>query len=328
MPKMETKNCQGRCAAPPHKVSRLPDGGAVMPRRAKVVATSVLVAFSLMVEATPDASAGSTLPDAIKAGVAQKLFRLDCGRSLANDESVWTPGENVGRSIEFSSTCWVINHGSEWLLWDAGVPESAHNDPRGWSTLPKLIVYHLDRTLTDQLAEIGLNPNDITRVAISHTHGDHIGNVAMFANATILMQQAEHSWINSPNGPNDNVNQLMALARQLLGTPKNLQLIDGAADVFGDGSVTLVPTPGHTPGHQSLLVNLKNFGFIILSGDVVHSEENFERDIVPSLNTNKQDSLASMEKIRQLIATYKATLFINHYKRQEDKLKLLPAFYD
>jgi glyoxylase-like metal-dependent hydrolase (beta-lactamase superfamily II) len=99
-----------------------------------------------------------------------------------------------------------------------------------------------------------------------------------------------------------------ALARQLLGTPKNLQLIDGVADVFGDGSVTLVPTPGHTPGHQSLLVNLKNFGFIILSGDVVHSEDNFERDIVPSLNTNKQDSLASMEKIRQLIATYKATL--------------------
>jgi N-acyl homoserine lactone hydrolase len=328
MPKMETKNCQERCVALPHKVSRFPDGGAVMPRRAKVVATFVLVAFSLMVEATPDASAGSTLPDAIKAGVAEKLFRLDCGRSLANDESVWTPGENVGRGIEFSSTCWLIKHGSEWLLWDAGVPESAHNDPRGWSTLPKLIVYHLDRTLTDQLAEIGLNPRDITRVAISHTHGDHIGNVAMFANATILMQQAEHSWINSPDGPNDNVNQLMALARQLLGTPKNLQLIDGVADVFGDGSVTLVPTPGHTPGHQSLLVNLKNFGFIILSGDVVHSEENFERNIVPSLNTNKQDSLASMEKIRQLIATYKATLFINHYKRQEDKLKLLPAFYD
>jgi N-acyl homoserine lactone hydrolase len=308
--------------------ARSPKGGAIMLKQAKVAATFVSVAFWLMMEAAPVALAGSALPDPIKASVAKKLFRLDCGRSLANDESVWTPGENVGRSIEFSSSCWLIKHGSEWLLWDAGVPESAHNDPRGWSTLPKLIVYHLDRTLTDQLAEIGLNPGDITRVAISHTHGDHIGNVAMFANATILMQQAEHSWINSPNGPNDNVNQLMALARQLLGTPKNLQLIDGAADVFGDGSVTLVPTPGHTPGHQSLLVNLKNFGFIILSGDVVHSEENFERNIVPSLNTNKQDSLASMEKIRQLIATYKATLFINHYKRQEDKLKLLPAFYD
>jgi N-acyl homoserine lactone hydrolase len=303
-------------------------GGAVMLKQAKVATTFVLVAFSLIVGAKRDVSADSNLPDVVKAAAAEKLFRLDCGRSLANDESVWTPGENVGRSVEFSSTCWLIKHGSEWLLWDAGVPESAHNDPRGWSTLPKLIVYRLDKTLTDQLAEIGLNPRDITRVAISHTHGDHIGNVGLFSSAAILMQQSEYSWINSPNGPNDNVNQLMALARELLGTPKKLQLIEGAADVFGDGSVTLVPTPGHTPGHQSLLVHLKKFGFVILSGDVVHSEGNFAKNIVPSLNTSKQDSLASMEIIRQLIETYKATLFINHDKSQEDKLRLLPAFYD
>jgi len=294
----------------------------------KAAAIFVLVAFSLMMEATPDATAGSALPDAVKAGVAEKLFRLDCGRSLANDESVWTPGENIGRSVEFSSTCWLIKHGSEWLLWDAGVPEAAHNDPRGWSTLPRLIVYHLDKTLTDQLAKIGLNPREITHVAISHTHGDHIGNVGLFPNSTILMQQAEYDWIHSHDGANDNVNQLMALARELLGTPKNLRLINGAADVFGDGSVTLVATPGHTPGHQSLLVHLKNSGFIILSGDVVHSEENFDRNIVPSLNTNKQDSLGSMEKIRRMIAMYKTTLFINHDKKQEDGLRLLPAFYD
>jgi hypothetical protein len=83
-----------------------------------------------------------------------------------NDESVWTPGENVARSIEFSSTCWLIKRGSQWLLWDTGVPESALNDPKGWSTLPKLIVYHLDKALTDQLAEIGLNTSDITYVAL------------------------------------------------------------------------------------------------------------------------------------------------------------------
>jgi N-acyl homoserine lactone hydrolase len=299
-----------------------------MRKQAKVAASFVLVAFSLTSEGTPGANAASNLPDPIKAGVAEELFRLDCGRSLANDESVWTPGENVGRSIEFSSTCWLIKHESGWLLWDAGVPEAAHNDPRGWSTLPKLIVYHLDKTLTDQLAEIGLKPRDIARVAISHTHGDHIGNATLFSNATILMQRAEYSWINSPNGPNDNVNQLMALARELLGTPKNLRLIDGDTDVFGDGSVTLVSTPGHTPGHQSLLVHLKNLGFVILSGDVVHSEENFERNIVPSLNTNKAESIASMERIRRMIAMYQATLLINHYKKQTDTLKLLPAFYD
>ena len=152
--------------------------------------------------------------------------------------------------------------------------------------------------------------------------------MGLFPDAIVEMQRAEYSWIHSPDGPNDNVNQLMALARRLLGTPKKLQLIDGDTDVFGDGSVTLVSTPGHTPGHQSLLVHLKNSGFIMLSGDVVHLQGNFEKNIVPSLNTDKAKSIASMEEVRQLIATYKATLFINHDKRQTDKLKLLPAFYD
>ena len=82
--------------------------------QAKVAVLFVLVAFSIMMEGTPDGNAGSKLPDPIKAGFAEKLFRLDCGRSLANDESVWTPGENVGRSIEFSSTCWLIKHENEW----------------------------------------------------------------------------------------------------------------------------------------------------------------------------------------------------------------------
>ena len=303
--------------------------GAMLKQGQSRKAVSVMVlAFMFMGPGTPLASASSKLPDPANAGVAERLYRLDCGRSRANDESVWTPGENVGREIEFSSTCWLIKHDSEWLLWDTGVPEATLHDPGGWSTLPKLIVYHLDRSLTDQLAEIGLKPGDIGRVAISHTHGDHIGNVGLFPNSTLVMQRAEYSWIHSPAGPNDNVNQLMALARKLLGAPKNLQLIDGDTDVFGDGSVTLVYAPGHTPGHQMLLLHLKNSGFIILSGDVVHLEENFEKNIVPSLNTSKTESIASMERVRRLIVAYKATFFINHDKSQTDKLKRLPAFYD
>ena len=129
-----------------------------MPRTATVALSFVTLALLLMVQGTREANAGSKLPDPGNAGVAERLYRLDCGRSLANDESVWTPGENVGRSIEFSSTCWLVKHGREWLLWDTGVPEATLNDPRGWSTLPKLIVYHLDKSLTDQLAEIGLKP--------------------------------------------------------------------------------------------------------------------------------------------------------------------------
>ena len=282
----------------------------------------------MSLDSTLTATAHSRLPDPTAAGFADKLYRLDGGRSLANDESVWTPGENVGRNIEFSSTCWLIHRGNQWLLWDTGVPKSALNDPKGWSTLPKLIVYHLDKTLTEQLTTIGLEPNDVTHVALSHTHGDHIGNVRLFSNSTVLMQRAEYEWISTPDGPNDNVNQLKALARKLLGAPKHLKLLDGDTDVFGDGSVTLVSTPGHTPGSESLLVHLKNSGFIILSGDVVHLEENFEKDRVPSLNTDKAASIASMERVRSIIATYEAKLFINHDKAEFDALKLIPAFYD
>jgi N-acyl homoserine lactone hydrolase len=297
-------------------------------RRTTATACFGVLALMVSVQGAQAADAPSKLLDRVSAGVAERLYRLDCGHSLANDESVWTPGQNVGRDIEFSSTCWLVKHGGDWLLWDTGVPESTLHDPRGWSTLPKLIVYHLDKSLTDQLAEIGLKPGDIGRVAVSHTHGDHIGNMGLFPDATVVMQQAEYRWIHSPNGPNDNVNQLMALARKLLGTPKHLQLIDGDTDVFGDGSVTLVSTPGHTPGHQSLLVHLRKSGFIILSGDVVHLEGNFEDNIVPSLNTDKAESIASMDRIRNLMAAYGATLFINHDKRQTDTLKLIPAFYD
>jgi glyoxylase-like metal-dependent hydrolase (beta-lactamase superfamily II) len=263
-----------------------------------------------------------------KSGVADRLYRIDCGHSLANDESVWTPGENIGKSIEFSSTCYLIRHGGSSLMWDTGVPEATIGDPKGWSTLPKLIVYHLDRTITSQLAEIGLKTGDIDYVAISHTHGDHIGNVKLFPDATVLLQRSEYDWINSGALTDPNLNQLVILARQLMGHPKNLKLIDGDLDVFGDGSVILISTPGHTPGSQSLMVHLANSGYIVLSGDVVHLEENFEKNIVPALNVDKAQSLASMQRVRDIMQNYNAKLFINHDKAQADRLKLLPAFYD
>jgi N-acyl homoserine lactone hydrolase len=263
-----------------------------------------------------------------KSGVADRLYRIDCGHSLANDESVWTPGENIGKSIEFSSTCYLIRHGGSSLMWDTGVPEATMGDPKGWSTLPKLIVYHLDRTITSQLAEIGLKTSDIDYVAISHTHGDHIGNVKLFPDATVLLQRAEYDWINSGPLTDPNLNQLVILARQLMGQPKNLKLIDGDLDVFGDGSVILISTPGHTPGSQSLMVHLANSGYIVLSGDVVHLQENFEKNIVPALNVDKAQSLASMQRVRDIMQNYNAKLFINHDKAQADGLKLIPAFYD
>jgi glyoxylase-like metal-dependent hydrolase (beta-lactamase superfamily II) len=261
-------------------------------------------------------------------GFADRLYRLDCGHSLANDESVWTPGENVGKSIEFSSTCYLIRHGRDVIMWDTGVPEATVNDPKGWSTLPSLIVYHVERTLTSQLAEIGLVPADVTYVILSHSHGDHIGNVKLFPDSEVILQKAEYDWINSGPQADPKLNMLTALARYLLGHPKKLRLINGDLDLYGDGSIDLISTPGHTPGSQSLMVHLAKSGYIILSGDVVHSKGNFERRTVPALNTDRTQSLASMQRIRSIMQTRHAQMFINHDKAQTDQLKLIPDFYD
>src|SRR5476651_911123 len=104
-----------------------------MIKHARTAILSILFASSFLMGGTPAAADASKLPDPTKAGFAEKLYRVDCGHSLANDESVWTPGENVGRSIEFSSTCWLLKRGSDWLLWDTGVPQATLNDPKGWS---------------------------------------------------------------------------------------------------------------------------------------------------------------------------------------------------
>lgn len=257
-----------------------------------------------------------------------RLYHIDCGRSLANDESIWTPGENKGRPIQFSSTCYLIQHGEKYLMWDTGVPEATTGDPKGWSTLPSLIVYHLDKTISSQLAQIGLKPGDIDYVLVSHTHGDHIGNVGLFPGATVVMQQAEYEWINSAPPSDPNLNTLVQLARKLLGHPRRLELVTGDVDLFRDGSIRLLSTPGHTPGSQSLMVHLARTGYVILSGDVAHLEDNFERDIVPSLNVDKSQSISSMDRIKQIMVEYNAQLFINHDKHQTDGLKLLPEYYD
>src|SRR5246500_3056434 len=109
-----------------------------MLKHTRAAIVSILVASSLSMGGPRPATADAKLPDPATAGFAEKLYRLDCGHSLANDESVWTPGENIGKSIEFSSTCYLIRHGGSSLMWDTGVPEATMGDPKGWSTLPKL----------------------------------------------------------------------------------------------------------------------------------------------------------------------------------------------
>src|SRR3989442_14104793 len=142
--------------------------------------------------------AGPGAPDAD----VQRLYVLDCGQNVGKDQSRWSPGVNEGKAIEFSDNCYLIRHDKGLLLWDTGVPDAVAAMPDGMVVANGAITYRRAKTLAAQLTEIGVKPADIAYVAVSHTHGDHVGNVALFASSTVLIQGAEYDWaMAGPNKP-------------------------------------------------------------------------------------------------------------------------------
>lgn len=142
------------------------------------------------------ASAGS----AQSQRVVDRLYILDCGEGVAGDISRWSPGVNVGKSQPFSDNCYLIRHGARWRLWDTGLPDALAAKPEGEAPPdPRAIHWYRPKTLASQLVQLGVNAEDVEFVAVSHSHPDHIGNVAMFPKATLLVQKAEYEWA-TPDG--------------------------------------------------------------------------------------------------------------------------------
>src|SRR6266852_2269679 len=168
------------------------------------------------------------------AGGLERLYVLDCGQNIGKDQSRWSPGVNEGKSIEFSDNCYLIRHAKGWLLWDTGIPDAVAAMPNGMVVANGAITQRRAKTLAAQLAEIGVKPADIAYVAVSHTHGDHAGNVGLFPSSTVLIQGAEYEWAMSQP------------ARPSFAPAQKFEKLSGDRDVFGDGSVTILSTPGHT----------------------------------------------------------------------------------
>jgi len=246
----------------------------------------------------------------------EKLYILNCGEGVAGDISRWSPGINEGKSMDFVDNCYLIKHAQGWFLWDTGIADAVAAMPNGLAPAdPKAVSWKRPKTLAAQLEQLGLKPSDIKAIAVSHTHPDHIGNVEMFPAAMLYVQKAEYDWPGADNKPRFK--------------PEHpVTLVEGDRDIFGDGSVTILSTPGHTPGHQSLLVKLPKTGEIVLSGDAVHFKANWDNRGVPAMNFNKDQTVASMQKISDTLTRDKAQLWINHDKAQRDGQKMAPDYYE
>jgi N-acyl homoserine lactone hydrolase len=258
-------------------------------------------------------------------GSVERMYVLYCGESTTKDVSAnWSPGVNVGVARDFSDNCYLIKHAKGWLLWDTGMSDSIAEMPQGVTAASGLLTMYVKKTLSAQLSELNVAPADITRLAVSHFHSDHVGNANLFAGAKVYIQEAEYD---AAFGPDAAKFGFAPKLYEKLASGEVVKL-KGDHDVFGDGSVTIVSTPGHTPGHQSLMVRLRKSGVVVLSGDMVHFQENWDSHIVPARNFDKQQSALSMDHVARLLEEEHAKLWINHDKAQSAGVAHAPGFVE
>jgi glyoxylase-like metal-dependent hydrolase (beta-lactamase superfamily II) len=254
-----------------------------------------------------------------KQGTVEAMYVLDCGMASAPDLSQWTPGAHEGKPANFSNNCYLIKHRKGWMLWDTGISDDLATLPDG-----KVVAHEVRgivrRPLAGQLKELGIEPKSVNFIAFSHGHFDHVGNSRLFPQSTWLVQAPEYSAMFGPD------TKRFGFLPELYATMKNnpRKLLSGDHDVFGDGSVLVLSTPGHTPGHQSLLVRLPRTGTVILSGDAVHLAENFAHRRAPSFNADAEQTKASIDKLRMLSAQQAAQLWINHDRQQSEAVRQAP----
>jgi N-acyl homoserine lactone hydrolase len=232
---------------------------------------------------------------------------------------------------------YVIKHPKGNILFDTGNNDKLIQDPNYWpqglqSLKPAMTP---DVAVDAQLKKIGLTPDDIKYVVVSHLHLDHGGNVGKFPNSTIVVQKSEIQnafWPEPGTGGPYIINDVMPLRAPNSNNPNAQKMIqlDGDLDLFGDGSVVVHRWVAHTPGSQMMTVKLKNTGLAILTGDNVYFRENVEKNIPPNIVlAYKPDGFyRAYEWIRMLMATQKADYFTAHDPDAFKALKKPPAYYD
>jgi N-acyl homoserine lactone hydrolase len=254
---------------------------------------------------------------------APRLYIFDCGMILGFDTTLFGFKKEQLASSDMVVPCYLIAHPKGVLLWDAGViPDSAFG-PDHKPVAAKLLMAKttLDQPLLPRMAALGYKPSDVTYLAFSHFHSDHVANANAFAGSTWLVHQTEHDAMFSAK-PEDQT------AYSKLKTSKTTLLANSDYDVFGDKSVIIKYAPGHTPGHQVLFLNLPKTGPVLIAGDLWHYPEERGTTNTPPIETSKEQTAASRVAMEAFLRQSKAQLWIEHDVPTWKKLKKAPGFYE
>jgi len=244
-----------------------------------------------------------------------KLYTFECGTIKVSDMDVFSStGDYAKQEKTLSGSCFLIRHPKGDLLWDTGLSA----DLVGQKPIVNgVFTLTMAKTLPQQLAEIGLSPQDIEYVSISHSHFDHVGQLPTFKSSTWLAQKQE---VTAMFGSQKSRKEFAAL------TTFKPKQFSGDLDVFNDGSVVILDTPGHTHGHTALQIMLPKTGPVLLSGDLYHQATSRDLKRVPRFNSDEPQTRVSMTRFEKIANKLGAKVIIQHEKSHIDSLPKLPKY--
>jgi glyoxylase-like metal-dependent hydrolase (beta-lactamase superfamily II) len=252
-----------------------------------------------------------------------RLYVLETGLIECADYVIFSPNAGPGVHQDMSVRSYLVVHPQGTLLWDTGIADAIAELPDGQRIIDS-IVFKVPKTLRSQLSEIGVDPRNIDYLGLSHLHIDHVGNIELFPDATVLMQQAEYD-----AGYGANPEELTLIPETYAALDRDrIRTVEGDHDVFGDATVVLRSLPGHTPGHQGLLVDLRDSGPILLATDIAYSAQDYADAAVRTSNVDLDQSRSSIETAKRIEREHGATVWLHHDLEAQRDVRTAPGYYE
>jgi N-acyl homoserine lactone hydrolase len=250
-----------------------------------------------------------------------RLYAFHCGGDRC-DLAIFDPLDAaVGTKVYDPFFFYLVQHDGGNVLFDTGIHPALGTDPAsrlGAAAETFVVELAPDDDVVSRLASVGVGPGDVEHVVQSHLHFDHAGGLEFFPDSTVYVQRRELEFAHDPP-----VYQRGYYVPADFDHRVAWNELDGELDLFGDGRVVAYPTPGHTPGHQSLLVRLDGQAVLLLS-DATYSVQKMRERLLPAILWSPDAMIRSWERIEQLERQYEAMLIPTHELAFRERLRLAP----